>query len=297
MPVAPQFTVHTKALFDALREFQATSKKDFSDNLLLAGRGVIRNVIAITPPNRIEEREVSGIGADGNEITGTMSTAVGGIQARKQGEAAIVSDLYRIFFPASAGFMAKFLHANPDGTRLMAFRYKPGGVKTVGGVVATVMSSGEMRAFHKSKKNSKGRVAGGGEGGQLNFKHAQQLKTGMTNAQIASLEFAIVSPADFKAYAAQVKTHVGWLGHGWSAAAAKLKVKMPAFMDRFDGQGGSISIALGPDKFSIKATNTVGYADDVRGYQRRIQAAVDRQATAFAKRTAFFLDKRGQRLR
>ena len=295
MPVAPQFTVHTKALFDALREFQATSKKDFSDNLLIAGRGVIRNVIDITPPNRIEDRDVSGIGADGNEITGTMSTAVGGIQARKQGEAAIVSDLYRIFFPASAGFMKKFLHANPDGTQARDFAHK--GQKSIGSVMVRVMSREQMRAFHKGKKNSKGRVRGGGEGGQLNFDHAESLKTGMNKTQLANLEFAIVSPADFKAYAAEVKTHVGWLGHGWSAAASKLKVKMPAFMDRFDGQGGSISIALGPDKFSIKATNTVGYADDVRGYQRRIQAAVDRQASAFAKRTAFFLDKRGQRLR
>ena len=295
MPVAPQFTVHTKGLFDALREFQATSKRDFSDNLLLAGRGVIRNVIAITPPNRIEDRDVSGIGADGNEITGTMSTTVGGIQARKQGEAAIMSDLYRIFFPASAGFMKKFLHANPDGTQARDFAHK--GQKSIGSVMVRVMSREQMRAFHKGKKNSKGRVRGGGEGGQLNFDHAESLKTGINKTQLANLEFAIVSPADFRAYAAEIKKHVGWLGHGWSAAASKLKVKMPAFMDRFDGPGGGISIALGPDKFSIKATNTVGYADDVRGYQRRIQAAVDRQATAFAKRTAFFLDKRGQRLR
>jgi hypothetical protein len=72
---------------------------------------------------------------------------------------------------------------------------------------------------------------------------------------------------------------------------------MPKFMDRFESQSGGISIEMGPDKFSIKATNTVGYADDVRGYQRRIQEAVNRQAAAFAKRTAFFLDKRGMRLR
>jgi hypothetical protein len=295
MPVAPQFTVNTKALFDALREFQATSKRDFGENLLLAGRGVIRNVIAITPPNRIEQRDVSGIGADGNEITGTMSTTIGGVQARKQGEAAIMSDLYRIFFPASAGFMKKFLHANPDGTQARDFAHK--GQKSIGTVMVRVMSREQMRSFHRGKKNSKGRVRGGGEGGQLNFDHAESLKTGMNKAQLSGLEFAIVSPADFKAYAAEIKTHVGWLGHGWSAAASKLKVKMPKFMDRFESQSGGISIEMGPDKFSIKATNTVGYADDVRGYQRRIQEAVNRQAAAFAKRTAFFLDKRGMRLR
>lgn len=294
MPVAPEYVVHTADLFARLREFQATSKRDFSENLLLAGRGVVRNIITITPPNRIEQTEVSGIGADGNEITGTMSTTVGGIEARRQGEAAVMSDLYRIFFPATAGFMKKFLHANPDGTQARDFAHQ--GQKSVGTVMVRVMSRDQMREFHKSKKNSKGRVRGGGEGGRLNFDHAEELKTGMNKSQLANLEFAIVSPADFRSYAAEVQTHVGWLGHGWSAAAAKLKVKMPAFMDRFETAGGAISIALGPDKFSIKAMNTVGYAADVRGYQRRIQEAVNRQAAAFAKRTAFFLDKRGQRL-
>jgi len=283
MPVAPSFKVNMKPLFAALDEFQRHSRKDFADNLQLAGRGVIRNVVAITPPNRIEE---------GGE--GESDTAVSGVSARQQGEAAIMSDLYRIFFPASAGFMKKFLHANPDGTRAQDFHHPE--QKSIGTVLVQVMPLDRMRAFHKSKKGSNGRVRGGGEGGRLNFDRAQKLTTGTTRAGLQNLEYAIVSPADFKAYAKMIKDRVGWLGHGWGPAAARLKVTMPTYMTRFEGSNGSISTVFGPDKFYIRAANNIAWASNVRGYQSRLQSAVNRQASAFAKRTAYFLDRRGQRL-
>lgn len=283
MPVAPTFRVNTKVLFRQLDEFQKHSRRDFAANLELAGRGVVKNVVAITPPNRVEK---------GGE--GEGDSLVGGVQARKQGEAAIMSDLYRIFFPASAGFMKKFLHANPDGTRAEAFGHQ--GQKAIGTVQVRVMSLGQMRAFHKSKKNSKGRVRGGGEGGRLNFTHAQELKTGMNKSQLSGLEYAIVSPKDFKEYAKMIKERVGWLGHGWGAAASRLKVTLPTYMSRFATSHGNIQLDLGPAKFRVKATNNIAWAQDVRGYTRRLQEAVARQASAFAKRTAYFLDKRGQRL-
>lgn len=288
MPAPVAFKVNMKPLFAALQEFQKTSRKDFSANLELAGRGVIKNVVAITPPNRASSN------ADGE------GGLTGGVQARKQGEAAIMADLRRIFFPASDGFMAKFLHANPDGTKLRKFRYaqakKRGADRTKGEVVIRVMSLAEMKAYHKSKKGSNGRVRGGGEGGRLNFKHAEQLKTGLNKAQIASLDYAIVKTADFKDYAKVVKERVGWLGHGWGPAASRLKVTLPTYIARHESSHGSIQIDLGPTKFRIKAANNIGWASDVKGYARRLQDAVNRQADAFRKRTYFWLQKRAARL-
>lgn len=275
MPVAPHFTVDTRGLFRDLRAFQEHSKKDIGDNLAMAGRGIMREVVAVTPPNHI-----AGQG-DGEKV--------GGADARKLGEAAIMGDLYKIFFPATAGFMRKFLHANPDGSRASDAKGKSGH-----GTVVKVLTLETMRAYHRGRKNSAGRVGGKATGASLRQARAEQLKANPSGAELSGLDFAIVRKEDFTAYAKMIMDRVGWMGHGWGPGASRLNVSLPAYVSRHPASHGTIAMALGPDKFFISATNNVAYASNPAGYTRRVQYAVNKQAEKLRNRVQFFLEKRGK---
>jgi len=155
MPIAPSFEVNMREFLAALQDFQGHSKRDFAVNLQINARGILRNALAITPPNRIEDRSAVVVNSDGSSSNATASFAVGGRDAQRDGEAAITSDLLRIFLPASPGFMKKFLHANPDGTRAAAAQGK-----AKKGTVVKVLTQAELRDYHKSRKGANGRVRG-----------------------------------------------------------------------------------------------------------------------------------------
>ncbi len=84
---------------------------------------------------------------------------------------------------------------------------------------------------------------------------------------------------------------VGILAAGWNAAAAKLGVNLPAWIKRHGTGEGSIEIVISNRGIHITMRNAVKFADNVEGYNRRIQAAVNYQTAATERRLKFMMEK------
>lgn len=101
-----------------------------------------------------------------------------------------------------------------------------------------------------------------------------------------------VSRPKFDRLARAKAKNVGMLGAGYAPAAARLGVKLPAFMLRHAGRGeGSIRIDHRGGGMRIVILNAVRYADSVDGLRRRIEFAVQAQKGAMARQLDHALRK------
>lgn len=86
-----------------------------------------------------------------------------------------------------------------------------------------------------------------------------------------------VDEAKLVALAKKLHGFVGWLAAGFNAAARELKARIPAYASRHKAPG-TIRVEVSDSRIRITITNEVKYAAGVPGLQRRIQAALDKQA-------------------
>jgi len=75
---------------------------------------------------------------------------------------------------------------------------------------------------------------------------------------------------------------VGFLASGWKAAARKLNVPLPAWIDRHSAPG-SQDVRSTATEISVTATNQVEGAPRL-DMERRVQSALDSQAAAMERR-------------
>lgn len=84
---------------------------------------------------------------------------------------------------------------------------------------------------------------------------------------------------------------VGWLAAGWGAAARRLGVSIPAWVNRQGAGKGFISITRSGALFRVTVANKVGFVGNVKDLNRRMQKAVDYQANAMRRQVEYLMKK------
>jgi hypothetical protein len=120
----PALKFDTSRFSRALAEMRKTSKRDFETLLREQARGVVRHIIAFTPP------------AQGKADSG----------ARKLGEKAVAASLARIMKPGTPEFVEFFERLNGNGARKLGLLY------------TRVLEKGGIASFHRSRRDRDGRT-------------------------------------------------------------------------------------------------------------------------------------------
>jgi len=100
-----------------------------------------------------------------------------------------------------------------------------------------------------------------------------------------------VGKSELLALQRRLLKEVGWLAAGWNEAAKKLGVRLPAWVARHGSGRGSIGITTGATRFRIAIANEVGFVGNVKGFSRRIQGAINLQASAMKRQAEHLLKK------
>jgi hypothetical protein len=88
----------------------------------------------------------------------------------------------------------------------------------------------------------------------------------------------------------KLQKNVGWLAAGWNSAAAKLGVTVPLWIRRHGTSRGAAVISPGArGGIRIVLSNAVGFVGNVADYVRRVQFAVDWQASKMSRNAAHAL--------
>lgn len=249
-------TFDASSLQSAMRRLAAQSGKTKRELCETAAKGFVRDVVAITPP---------------------ASKGVSGTSAKKAGERTIATDVARIFKPASPEVIASL--AAQGGSIVEKFGHK--GAKALGEVETRVLSRSEMPAWHAARRRADGRVMA------IN----RDATTGLRKRDLRGLDTGVVSKADFNWFVRTLQKAVGILAAGWNAAARHLKVNLPAWVRRHGDSNGAVSVAVTPTTFRLELTNAVGFVENVKGYARRIQKAVDYQAGKMQRQADYLVAK------
>lgn len=210
-------------------------------------RLLVRDIVLVTPPNR-------------------------GSYGRRHGEAVITADLLRIFKPVSERSLEAFSDFYGAKGNELAFGHK--GAKPIGVIQEKVLRSSEMAAWHASRRRADGRVM------QV---HAQ-VTTGLRKRDLRGLDVGLVSRPNFERFREKVIDKVGLLASGWNAAAAKLGLKLPAWITRHGTSRGEIELRITETHFTILITNSVKFAGEVKGLERRVQFALDNRGNQMMRR-------------
>jgi hypothetical protein len=89
---------------------------------------------------------------------------------------------------------------------------------------------------------------------------------------------------------ARLQKNVGWLSAGWNSAAAKLGVPVPRWIRRHGTIRSAIVFSKGArGGLRILLVNAVGFVGNVPDYARRVQFAVDWQASKMSRNAAHAL--------
>jgi hypothetical protein len=257
-----------QASFD-MRRFQRgaeflvrTSKRGGESVLREQARGFVRRAIDITPPS-----------------TGKASNA-----AKKKGEASVEADLRRIMTPKKRSWL-EHLEQIAGGNKVEAqvLRRKDGTAYLID-YDFILWGRGSLADFHqKRRRQSDGRVKRTNRG----------VTTGRKLTDGADMAFV---PADnFAWYLKRAKQRVGLLAGGFNAAADELGVSRPSWIKRHGTGRGDIDVSIGASLLAITITNDVPYAGTVRGFQPRLQRALNDQAKAMEKRIDHWLAQQGRR--
>lgn len=136
--------------------------------------------------------------------------------ARKQGEAAIGKDLLRIFYVMHPENIQKFLDFYGKKN---TFKSGHKGAAALGDVTHQVLSSQEMKGWHKSH-----RLSGSGRTRNIKLKDGLNVRTttGIRFRDLPGLDVGIVSQPQFSNYVKYVQTRVGLTKAAWAASAMKV---------------------------------------------------------------------------
>lgn len=90
------------------------------------------------------------------------------------------------------------------------------------------------------------------------------------------------------AYIRKVQSKVGKLAAGWAPAAGLFRVTLPPWITRHAPRGEAW-MRWQANRVRIHIANRVLFANNVRGLERRVQAAANNRARQMERRTAHFL--------
>jgi hypothetical protein len=116
--------------------------------------------------------------------------------------------------------------------------------------------------------------------------HAEHRGSGGRTAELPEASRAPVLARDLRAYRILLYARIGWLAAGWNSAASRLGVPVAKWISRHGSSAGSFESRVSPGRVELSVANRVGFAADVRGLRRRVQAAVDYQANGMLRQVA-----------
>lgn len=247
----------------------ATSSRGAFPIMVEQGRGIIRQVLRITPPG---SRQVDGLSSEARARGKTMiaSDLLGGGSRNKHHRTG------GIFAPMDRGLIEQ-AEAVHGGAIQRLFTRADG---TVFGVENDFFlphaTQSDLRAHHKKY-----------------FKNGRFTRAGGATRDIGRWKFIdrLVIPEDtFRAYLKEQQAKVGYLLSGWRVAAQKLGLPIPAWVANADAPS-TIVMTVTPERIHIKATNEVPWAS-ARITRPRIQWAIDRQAKKMEKQWQDWMQKR-----
>jgi hypothetical protein len=118
----------------------------------------------------------------------------------------------------------------------------------------------------------------------------RDMRTGRINPRNLKNPYP-VDVAALRAFQQELIARVGKLAGGWNAGAAKLGVKLPAWVSRQGGGRGAMSVVDTFRLFRITIINAVKYVNSVADYERRIQSAITIQANKMRRQAEFLLTR------
>lgn len=247
----------------------STTKRDAGEVMREQARGVVRNLYAITPPNK-----------------GRVSKNVPTINGKQFGVAAIKRDLLGdngktrigIFIPIANAAVLAHAKQHPDG-KVQLWTRKDG---TIYGTETTMFrphaSVGEMREHHRRY-----------------FKNGRMTRAGTGDRTIGRWKFVdkmVVSKTSFAALLKTLSDEVGDSCSGWNESAASLGVKPPQWIWKHRGSGG-FSISITDSAIVIRMVNAVPWIDKIpkMKWEAKIQLALNLQTDAMERRLDNFIHK------
>lgn len=265
-------TIDTARFNDAVARTLAYSGKSMEEELRSQARGVMREILAITPPRAARGAFSSAGSAEkgaraklARDLVGGPSTGRRG--TRRAGVFVVVRDdlIDGAIETQTYDSENVRLWTRRDGTVYGTQRrfFRPdAGVE-------------EMRAHHKRYfHNGKMSTAGTYERGIGRWKWIDQM---------------IVRASTFERYLRVIEPRIGWYAGGWGPGARALGVPVPAYARRNSSAPGAIDIRIGANRMQITISNRVDWPRLDRDVQRRVQWAVDQQARKMERRLPYLI--------
>lgn len=246
--MAGELNMRWDAFETALARRAATSSRDFLSLAVEQARGMLREVIGVTPPGRNGDGMTEEAMARGKNKV--INDLIGGRRKRSG-----------IFASFDRTVLDEAVLVHGGGIqRLWTTRTgEPFGVET--DLFRPNASLSDMRAHHKRY-----------------WKRGKMTEAGARTRDIGRWKFIdrmVVTHETLDAYIHEVQSKVGYLASGWRVAAQKLGVTLPKWIRDADGPS-TCTIAVSDTRIFIRATNEVYYAG-LTGLKRRIQFAIDAQ--------------------
>jgi outer membrane lipoprotein SlyB len=266
-------TIDSEAFSRDVGRFALLSGRSFADELKNQAKGVMREVLKVTPPfnqnnTSISSAKGSGLGAmrrdlaGGGRSRGNRRAGVFVVLADSMIDSALDTGIYQ-----SENVR---LFVRKDGTVYGTEKqyFKPNA------------SMQELRDHHQRYfKNGKMTTAGSYERNIGRWKFLDQM---------------VIRRSTFERYLKTLEPRVGFLGGGFKSAAKGLGVSIPLFMRRHSAPGG-LAMNLTGDDLSIVIRNDVRYAGTTRDLARRFQWAVMVQQNKMERQVPHLL-RRHQRI-
>lgn len=253
---------------EALLRRIASSKKGSFPILVEQAKGLVRQIMDLTPP-----------GSNGRPGLSQ--------QSHNAGKQAIFNDLYGgggrskhqrtagIFTPMKADIVAKAAAMYGSERAITLFPTKEG---IVYGVEHELFfphpAQDDMREHHKRY-----------------YRNGRFTRAGGATRDIGRWRFIdkfVLPKEDFTAYIKTQYAKVGYLMSGWRVAARELGINLPKWVANNNAPGVA-KINIGSKSMDIVIRNNVAWAS-TRIPDRRIQAAIDRQASKMASQFQYYLD-------
>ena len=118
----------------------------------------------------------------------------------------------------------------------------------------------------------------------------RDLRTGRINPRNLKQPYPVDAGA-LRSLRNELLKRVGELAAGWNAGAAKLGVKLPAWVTRHGPRRSAVAVVNSFRQFRITLINAVKYVTNVADYDRRIQSAITIQANKMRRQAEFLLTR------
>lgn len=126
------------------------------------------------------------------------------------------------------------------------------------------------------------------------YARARAPSTGRVNPRNRK-ERLLVEQREFQRALKEIQKRVGWLAAALNAAAAKLGFRLPSWISRHGSKYGSIEVLSGSSGIKIRIIQNVPFADNVQGYSRKWNFALEKETKALANQVKAIVQKKARK--